>query len=65
LASSGAAAVGARALGAPTVRGTSTFQVTVTDSVGATAAGTFSLTVTDPPPPTPSGWQTVIGGFFR
>jgi hypothetical protein len=45
-------------LGAPTVKGTSTFTVTVTDSAGATASGTFSLTVTDPPPPSPSGCQT-------
>jgi len=50
-------------LGAPTVKGTSTFNVTVTDSSGATATGTFSLTVTDPPPPTPSGCQT--GGVLR
>jgi len=46
------------ALGAPSVRGTSTFQVTVTDAAGATATGTFSLTVTDPPPPSPPGCQT-------
>src|SRR4051795_2578573 len=50
-------------LGAPTVKGTSTFNVTVTDSSGATATGTFSLTVTDPPPPTPPGCQT--GGVLR
>jgi len=50
-------------LGSPTVRGTSTFQVTVTDATGATATGTFSLTVTDPPPPTPSGCQT--GGTLK
>jgi hypothetical protein len=50
-------------LGAPTVRGTSTFAVTVTDATGATATGTFSLTVTDPPPPTPPGCQT--GGVLR
>jgi hypothetical protein len=50
-------------LGAPSARGTSTFQVTVTDAAGATATGTFSLTVTDPPPPTPSGCQT--GGTLR
>src|SRR3954451_2396816 len=50
-------------LGAPTVKGTSTFTVTVTDAAGATATGTFSLTVTDPPPPTPSGCQT--GGVLK
>ena len=50
-------------LGAPSVKGTSTFNVTVTDASGATATGTFSLTVTDPPPPTPPGCQT--GGVRR
>jgi Abnormal spindle-like microcephaly-assoc'd, ASPM-SPD-2-Hydin/Putative Ig domain len=45
-------------LGAPTTLGTQTFTVTVTDAAGATAAGTFSLTVTGPPPPTPPGCQT-------
>jgi hypothetical protein len=50
-------------LGSPTVKGTSTFNVTVTDASGATATGTFSLTVTDPPPPTPPGCQT--GGTLR
>lgn len=50
-------------LGSPSVRGTSTFAVTVTDSTGATATGSFSLTVTDPPPPTPSGCQT--GGVLK
>jgi hypothetical protein len=50
-------------LGAPSVRGTSTFTVTVTDATGTTATGTFSLTVTDPPPPTPPGCQT--GGVLR
>jgi hypothetical protein len=45
-------------VGTPTVRGTSTFQVTVSDAAGATSTGAFSLTVTDPPPPTPSGCQT-------
>jgi hypothetical protein len=50
-------------LGSPTVKGTSTFQVTVTDASGATATGTFSLTVTDPPPPTPPGCQT--GGTLK
>jgi hypothetical protein len=49
--------------GAPSVKGTSTFRVTVTDAAGATATGTFSLTVTAPPPPTPSGCQT--GGVLR
>src|SRR3954471_6840878 len=49
--------------GAPTTKGTSTFNVTVTDSSGATATGRFSLTVTDPPPPTPPGCQT--GGVLR
>ena len=46
------------ALGTPSTLGTSTFQVTVTDATGATATGTFSLTVTNPPPPTPPGCQT-------
>jgi hypothetical protein len=50
-------------LGAPTVKGTSTFRVTVTDATGATATGTFTLTVTDPPPPTPPGCQT--GGVVK
>jgi Putative Ig domain len=50
-------------LGAPSVKGTSTFTVTVTDAAGATATGTFSLSVTDPPPPTPAGCQT--GGVLR
>ena len=45
-------------LGAPTTIGTSRFNVTVTDSAGATATGTFSLTVTGPPSPTPPGCQT-------
>jgi hypothetical protein len=50
-------------LGAPSVLGTSTFQVTVTDATGATATGTFSLTVTNSPPPTPAGCQT--GGTLK
>jgi hypothetical protein len=50
-------------LGAPSVKGTSTFTVTVTDAAGATATGTFSLTVTDPPPPTPPGCRT--GGVLK
>jgi hypothetical protein len=50
-------------LGAPSVKGTSTFNVTVTDATGATATGTFSLTVTDPPPPSPPGCQT--GGTLK
>jgi hypothetical protein len=45
-------------LGAPATIGTSTFQVTVTDANGGTATGTFALTVTGPPSPTPSGCQT-------
>ena len=45
-------------LGAPTTLGTSTFTATVTDAAGATASGTFSLTVTGPPSPTPPGCQT-------
>jgi hypothetical protein len=45
-------------LGAPSVKGTSTFTVTVTDATGATATGRFSLTVTGPPPPSPSGCDT-------
>jgi hypothetical protein len=50
-------------IGSPTVRGTQTFNVTVSDAAGAHATGTFSLTVTDPPPPTPPGCQT--GGTKR
>ena len=50
-------------VGAPSVRGTSTFRVTVTDAAGSTASGTFALTVIDPPPPTPPGCQT--GGTLR
>lgn len=45
-------------LGAPTTLGTSSFTVTVTDATGATSSGTFSLTVTGPPAPSPSGCQT-------
>jgi hypothetical protein len=50
-------------LGAPSLKGTSTFNVAVTDASGATATGAFSLTVTDPPPPTPPGCQT--GGVLK
>jgi hypothetical protein len=50
-------------LGAPTTLGTTTFNVTVTDSTGATATGTFSLTVTGPPLPTPPGCQA--GGLLN
>jgi Putative Ig domain/Abnormal spindle-like microcephaly-assoc'd, ASPM-SPD-2-Hydin len=50
-------------LGSPSVTGTSTFTVTVTDASGAKATGTFSLTVTDSPPPTPPGCQT--GGTLK
>jgi Putative Ig domain len=50
-------------LGAPTTLGTTTFHVTVTDAAGSTATGTFSLTVTNPPAPTPPGCQT--GGVLR
>jgi len=45
-------------LGAPTTLGTSTFIATVTDAAGATASGTFSVTVTGAPAPSPSGCQT-------
>jgi hypothetical protein len=45
-------------LGAPTTIGTTTFPVTVTDASGGSATGTFSLTVTGPPAPTPPGCQT-------
>lgn len=51
------------ALGAPSVLGTSTFQVTVTDAAGATATGLFSLTVTNSPAPSPAGCQT--GGTLK
>lgn len=37
--------------------------MTVTDAAGSTATGTFSLTVTNPPPPTPPGCQT--GGKLK
>jgi hypothetical protein len=50
-------------LGAPGTIGTSRFTVTVTDAAGATASGTFSLTVTGPPAPTPPGCQT--GGKLK
>jgi hypothetical protein len=50
-------------LGAPTTLGTTTFDVTVTDSTGATATGTFWLTVTGPPLPTPPGCQA--GGLLN
>jgi hypothetical protein len=50
-------------LGAPTTIGTTTFNVTVTDAVGATTTGTFSLTVAGPPSPTPPGCQT--GGTLK
>jgi Putative Ig domain len=45
-------------VGSPTATGTQTFNVTVTDSAGAKATGTFSLTVSGPPAPTPPGCQT-------
>ena len=51
------------AFGSPSVLGTSMFPVTVTDATGATSTGTFSLTPTNPPPPTPPGCQT--GGTLR
>jgi Putative Ig domain/Abnormal spindle-like microcephaly-assoc'd, ASPM-SPD-2-Hydin len=51
------------ALGTPTVLGTQTFRVTVTDAAGATATGAFSLVVTNAPPPTPPGCQT--GGTLK
>jgi hypothetical protein len=51
------------ALGSPTVLGTQTFRVTVTDASGATSTGTFSLVVTNPPPPSPAGCQT--GGTLK
>ena len=50
-------------LGSPTTLGTQTFQVSVTDAAGATTSGTFSLTVTSSPPPSPSGCQT--GGTLK
>ena len=50
-------------LGSPSLLGTQTFQVTVTDAAGASATGTFSLTPTSPPPPSPSGCQT--GGTLK
>jgi len=51
------------ALGTPTVLGTQTFNVSVTDATGATTTGAFSLVVTSSPPPTPSGCQT--GGTLK
>jgi hypothetical protein len=50
-------------LGAPTATGTAPFRVTVTDAAGAQATGTFSLSVTNPPPPSPAGCQT--GGTLK
>jgi hypothetical protein len=50
-------------LGAPITLGTQTFTVTVTDAAGTKATGTFSLTVTGPPAPTPPGCQT--GGKLK
>ena len=50
-------------LGDPTILGTQTFNVTVTDAAGNTATGTFSLTVTNSPAPSPSGCQT--GGTLK
>ena len=44
--------------GDPTVLGTTTFQVTVTDAAGATQTGTFSLPTRNAPAPTPPGCQT-------
>lgn len=49
--------------GAPSGKGTFTFVVTVADAAGTTATGNFSLTVTDPPAPSPSGCQT--GGVLK
>lgn len=44
-------------LGAPSGIGTTTFPVTVTDATGASVTGTFSLTVTGPPAPSPANCQ--------
>jgi hypothetical protein len=44
-------------LGAPTALGTTTFPVTVTDATGTSVTGTFSLTVTGPPAPSPTNCQ--------
>jgi hypothetical protein len=41
--------------GDPTALGTTTFQVTVTDASGTTQTGTFSLTTTKSPAPSPGG----------
>jgi hypothetical protein len=49
--------------GSPTIKGTQTFSVTVTDSAGATTSGSYSLSSTGPPAPSPSGCQT--GGTKR
>lgn len=45
-------------LGSPSSLGTTTFTATVTDASGASVTGTFKLTVTGPPAPTPPGCQT-------
>jgi Putative Ig domain len=50
-------------IGDPTALGTTTFNVAVKDATGATVTGTFSLTVTRSPAPTPPGCQT--GGTLR
>ena len=50
-------------IGDPTTLGTSTFTVAVKDASGTTVTGTFSLTVTTSPAPTPPGCQT--GGTLR
>jgi hypothetical protein len=44
--------------GDPTVLGTTTFQVTLTDAAGITQTGTFSLPTRSAPAPTPPGCQT-------